>query len=142
MSSIYTRKVEYYETDKMGIVHHANYLHWFEEARTFALAEMGLEYKSFEDMGIMMPVLAVDCKYKTGAKYGDRVLVDVNVEKFNGVKMKFSYKITDSETGVLRVTGSSEHCFVDNDFKPLSLKKSYPAIYNKVLECIDILTNN
>ena len=75
-------------------------------------------------------------------KYGDRVLVDVNVEKFNGVKMKFSYKITDSETGILRVTGSSEHCFVDNDFKPLSLKKSYPTIYDKVLECIDILANN
>ena len=142
MSSTYKRKVEYYETDKMGIVHHANYLHWFEEARTFALAEMGLEYKNLEDIGIMMPVLSVDCKYKTGAKYGDTVLVDVNIEKFNGVKMNFSYQITDSKTGILRVFGSSEHCFVGNDFKPLNLKKSYPAIYNKVLECMDILSKD
>lgn len=137
---VYERKVEYYETDKMAIVHHANYIHWFEEARTFALAQMGMDYKNLEDMGIMMPVLGIECKYRTGAKYGDRVLVEVKIEKFNGVKMKFSYIVTDKETGALRMTGSSEHCFVDNDFKPLSLKKSYTAIYNKILECMDILS--
>lgn len=54
----YEHRVQYYETDQMGIVHHSNYIRWFEEARTYVLEEMGFGYKEMEHCGIISPVLA------------------------------------------------------------------------------------
>lgn len=129
----YERLVEYYETDKMGIVHHANYLHWFEEARTHYMAQNGLDYKDIEEMGIMMPVLGISCNYKHSTQYRRVAVVNVKVLKFNGIKLTYGYEVTDKESGVLLVTGTSEHCFVDNDFKPINLKKSYKSIYDTII---------
>ena len=53
----FERKANYYETDQMGIVHHSNYIRWFEEARLEMLRAMGLPYKKMEDNGILIPVL-------------------------------------------------------------------------------------
>ena len=52
----YIRKVQYYETDRMGIVHHSNYIRWFEEARIFYMEKMGYSYSEMEKTGIMIPV--------------------------------------------------------------------------------------
>ena len=60
----FERKANYYETDQMGIVHHSNYIRWFEEARLEMLRAMGLPYKKMEDNGILIPVLGVSCSYK------------------------------------------------------------------------------
>jgi acyl-CoA thioester hydrolase len=128
----YERLVEYYETDKMGIVHHANYLHWFEEARTDMMAQIGLDYNAIEKMGVMMPVLGIDCRYKKGAVYHQRVLVKTEIECFNGIKLRFAYTVTDRESGSLIVSGSSDHCFVNLDFKPVNVKKSYRDMFDTI----------
>ena len=60
----YIRNVQYYETDKMGIVHHSNYIKWFEEARIFYMQEMGFLYKEMENKGVMIPVLGISALYK------------------------------------------------------------------------------
>lgn len=127
----YTRKVQYYETDKMGIVHHSNYIRWFEEARTEYMLEKGIDYDNVEKDGIMMPVLGVECKYKHGAKYGETVTIDTYVAFFNGIKLIFSYKVKNTSGDIL-VTGSSTHCFVSLDFKPLRIKKTNPVFYNNI----------
>ena len=63
--------VRYYETDQMGIVHHSNYIRYFECGRMAMLDEVGLPMHKIEEMGIMMPIIAVECRYKFPAKLGD-----------------------------------------------------------------------
>ncbi len=133
----YIRKVQYYETDKMGIVHHSNYIRWFEEARIFYMEELGYSYNEMEKSGIMIPVLGISGVYKTGASYGDSVKVKTYIKSMTAVKLSFGYEVTDLNTGELRMTGSSDHCFVDLNFKPCSIKKKIPEFYKKCLELIN-----
>lgn len=125
---IYKRQVHYYETDKMAIVHHSNYIRWFEEARLYFMTQGGLPYTEMEEAGIMIPVVSVEAKYIQSVVYGQTINIHVWLSFFNGIRMKCGYKITN-EQGQLCSTGASEHCFVDGDFKPVSLKKSYPEFY-------------
>lgn len=131
-AAIYERRVNYYETDQMGIVHHSNYIRWFEEARLYFMEEAGVPYKQMEDDGIMSPVLGVSATYKVPAKYGQKVLIYVWIESFNGIRMRCAYKVVESDTGALCATGTSDHCFVNMEFKPISLKKSYPLYYQLI----------
>ncbi len=132
----YIRKVQYYETDRMGIVHHSNYIRWFEEARIFYMEKMGYSYSEMEKTGIMIPVLGVNAVYKSGACYGDTVRIKTTVKSITSVKLSFSYEIVDNKTGELRVKGSSDHCFVNSAFKPCSIKKTMPDFYEKYLNMI------
>lgn len=133
----YRRRVQYYETDKMAIVYHANYIKWYEEARVYIMEQMGYSYKAMEDMGIMMPVLSVTAQYKKGAQYGDFIDIKVDITKFNGIKMCFAYTMTDAATGELRMTGTSEHCFVDRDFRPINIKKKFPEFYEDMMRYME-----
>ena len=58
----YSRSVNYYETDQMGIVHHSNYIRYFEEARLHRMDEIGLSYSGLEELGVIIPVTFVDCR--------------------------------------------------------------------------------
>lgn len=68
-------EVRYYETDLMGIVHHSNYIRYFECGRHEALVNLGLPIRKVEEAGIMMPVISVVCNYKTPAKQGDKLRI-------------------------------------------------------------------
>lgn len=133
----YQHLVQYYETDQMGIVHHSNYIRWMEEARTYALAKLGIGYREMEQQGVMSPVLHVECKYRTMTHFYDTVDVDVYVKRYNGVKMTIFYRIKDAVTEEVRALGESTHCFIDKEGHPVSLKRSHPewdSILNKALE--------
>ena len=125
----YERVPFYYETDKMGIVHHSNYIRWFEEVRVAYMAGRGYPYSRMEDEGVMIPVLGVECKYKIPVKFGQPVLIRGQIELFDGLRLNVSYEIVDKKTGKTHVTGRSEHCFVDaKTFRPLRLNKSHPEM--------------
>lgn len=126
---VYERDAYYYETDKMKVVHHSNYIRWFEEARVNFMKKVGYPYDFMESKGIMMPVLSVQCSYKNSVRFGDTVLIYAAISNFNGFKMEVQYKICDKKTGELRATGSTTHCFTDMSMKPLRIKKNYPEIY-------------
>lgn len=125
----YEHKVQYYETDQMGIVHHSNYIRWFEEARSYVLDELGFGYEKMEESGVISPVLSVDARYRTMTRYGDVVQIDTCITEYNGIKMSLSYTISDRETGEVRCVGKSSHCFLNRDGKPVSLKRSFPDIH-------------
>lgn len=125
----YEHKTQYYETDQMRIIHHANYIKWFEEARTDFMEQMGLSYAAMEDMGIAVPVLAVSAEYKSMVKYGDTVRISLQVEEYNGVKLTLSYRVEDAATSELRTVGSSRHCFLNGNGRPVSLKRTHPEIH-------------
>ena len=134
---IYQHKVQYYETDMMGIVHHSNYIRWFEEARTDFLEQAGYSYKRFEDEGIISPVLEVNAKYRSMVRFGDIVNIEVRMCHFNGIKFGLDYVISDSETGDVRVTGSSEHCLLDKGLKPVRLKNVNPELYELLSSLVE-----
>ena len=122
---IYKRKAQYHETDQMGIIHHSNYIRWFEEARSDLMRQMGIGYEEMEGHGIISPVLSLTCEYKSMTRFGDTVLIIPILKSYNGIKMTIEYSVTDKETGKLRCVGETKHCFLGRDGKPVSLKKTY-----------------
>ena len=127
----YERKVFYYETDKMGIMHHSNYIRIFEETRVHYLSEAGMPFEQIEAQGVLMPVLSVECRYKRPLKFDEPFAVYPKITKFNGTTLNLEYKIISRKTGELCAEGSSSHCFTDTNMKPLRTKLKYPDIYLK-----------
>ncbi len=140
----YRRTVHYYETDQMGIVHHSNYIRWLEESRMDLMRQIGVDYNEMEDLGIIVPVLGVQCTYRVVTKFNDTVLIIPKIEKVSAVKFVITYRIVDAKTGELHNTAETQHCFLGKDFKPLFLKKDFPDIYKKFkdLEGVTLYEDN
>ena len=131
MNYIYERKINYYETDRMGIVHHSNYIRFLEEARCAFLDALDMPYSMLESLGIMIPVLGVQCDFKHHVTFNDTILIDVSIKSFNGIRLVMQYTITDKNSGNLVLTGETKHCFTNTDLKPINLKKHFENIYEK-----------
>lgn len=125
----YYRKVNYYETDKMGIAHHSNYIRWMEEARVEFLDQLGWGFDRLEEAGLISPVLSVNCRYRESTAFRDEVCIRVSVREFKGVKLLLEYEITNTKNGHEVLTGTTEHCFLDVNFRPIRLKKEFPEFY-------------
>ncbi len=124
----YEHVVQYYETDQMGIVHHSNYIRWFEEARIYYFDKIGLGYKQMEEQGIISPVVAVSAKYKVSAKFYDTAEIDIKFTRYTGVRLFVSYEVKNKDTGDIFCTGESEHCFVSPEGGILSVKRAFPEV--------------
>ena len=131
---MYRHIVQYYETDKMGITHHSNYIRWMEEARIDFMSKIGWSYAKLEKEGIISPVVAVECKYMQSTTFGDTVDIEVTVKEFKGVKLKLKY-FMKNDKGNKVCEAYSEHCFLDEKGIPIRLDKKYPSFYNALIEC-------
>lgn len=125
----YRRRVYYYETDKMSIMHHSNYIRIFEETRVDFLRQSGMPFEEIEARGLLMPVLSVDCSYKRPLRFDEEFEVYLTITKFNGVTMDVAYKMFSITTGELCAEGHSSHCFTDGELNPIRTKKAYPDIF-------------
>lgn len=123
---VYERSVHYYETDRMGCVHHSNYIRWFEEARIYLMQKWGFPYDLLEADGVLSPVLTAAAEYKTMTRFGETVLVELGIESYSGTRIAFAYTVRDKESGAVRCTGRTTHCFINEGGRPLSLKKVCP----------------
>jgi acyl-CoA thioester hydrolase len=133
----YKRKVQYYETDQMGIVHHSNYIRWFEEARVDFLERLGFGYHKAIAERIDFAVLGVSCEYKSMARFGESVEIYVSVTHLEPFKMSLEYRVVDAESGELRTTGESRHCYYHSEKKrPVSLKRELPELYEIFAGCM------
>lgn len=131
MSFIFERGINYYETDKMGVVHHSNYIRYMEEARCSWLESIGMPFELLEKNGITIPVLGVSCNYKYHATFGDIILIKAYMKEYSGVRMTVGYEMTDKNTGKVFLTGETKHCFTNKDLRPINLKKYAPEFSNK-----------
>lgn len=129
----YRHTVQYYETDKMGITHHSNYIRWMEEARIDFLKQIGWSYDKLEAEGIISPVTGISCKYKASSTYPDEITIGVNVAELKGPVLKFRYVMTNQE-GKTVFEGESEHCFLDKSGRIVRLNRQYPALYELLLK--------
>ncbi len=136
----YLRNVKYYETDCMKIVHHSNYIRWFEEARIDYFGKIGTPYAQMEADGFVAPVLSVSCEYKSMTRFGEDVYIILRMEECTGVRFSFSYKVIDALTGILRCTGASSHCFIDENGFPINLKKKGPQYFARFQSLLRVET--
>lgn len=130
----YEHHAKYYETDQMGIIHHSNYIKWMEEARMDLMDQIGLNYRQMEEMEIISPVLSVYVEYHSMVHFDETVVIETRLVKYNGIKMEVEYRMYDKETGELRTTAHSSHCFLNRSGKPISLKRSYPELDTRFFE--------
>ena len=133
MKDAYLHRIQYYETDQMGIVHHSNYIRWFEEARDDFAARNGISYAGIEAKGVQMPVISVECGYKAAALYGNEVAIFVRPRYFNGARLSYEYEVRSPDGETLHARGRSEHCFIDATSRmPLNAKRRLPE-YSEIM---------
>ena len=123
-------KVRYAETDKMGIVHHSVYPIWFELARTELSEQVGFPYSKMEEVGIMLPLVELNCKYYQPAHYGDELIVTATVSKLTPARIVFSYEVYRNENEKPLCVGYTVHAIVNSDMKPINTKKHFPEVYS------------
>ena len=131
----YTRAVYYYETDKMGFVHHSNYIRWLEEARTCFFDDENLSYAETERCGVLSPVTDINLKYLRPALFGDRFTVRLRLVKYTGVRFRVSYCVVNQDDAVL-LEGESGHAFIDANHKPVSFSRIIPERHRLMNELL------
>ena len=104
-------EVRYAETDQMAVVHHANYVVWFELARTRLCALSGFHYAEIEKMGYFLMVTGVEVRYRKPARYGDTVQVTSWGERLASRGVRFAYEVRRGEE--LLATGATDHIWVE-----------------------------
>jgi acyl-CoA thioester hydrolase len=114
--------VRYAETDAQGVVHHSNYLVWFEEARSDFLRQQGLPYSDLEKSGFFVVVTEVAVTYRSPAFYEDRISIETRLVKARGRLLEFDYRILNAE-GILLAEGRTRHLVLGADRRPVSLPK-------------------
>lgn len=121
-------KVRYAETDKMGIVYYANYLVWFEVARTEYLLEEGLDYRDVEREGLFMAVVESHCVYRSPARYGESVVIESWPSDVKNSSLKFNYRVLRKKDGALLAEGTTTHVLIDKDVKPRKIPEKIRAL--------------
>lgn len=131
MGFTFQRRINYYETDRMGVVHHSNYIRFLEEARCEMLDAYQMPYSAFEKQNVMIPVLGVNCNFKQHVTFDDVIEIRPFVKDFNGVRLTMGYQVTNQKTGDIVLTGETKHCFTDKNLRPVRLQKQIPDFYEK-----------
>ena len=117
-------KVQYYETDMMGVAHHSNYIRWMEEARIDLMDRMGFPYRQMEENGVLSPVKSLQVHFLKPCSFGDEVEIRAGIRDFNGVVITIAYEMRLAGGQIF--TGTSEHVFLDRDGKFVRMKKVIP----------------
>lgn len=134
----YRHRVQYYETDCMGVVHHSNYIRFFEEARVDFLSQIGADYASLEKAGYISPVLSVSADFKQMTAYGEDLYILVKLSEYKGLRFHFTYRVVAAD-GSLRAIGETSHCFLKNG-SPVHLKRELPEAHERLLRAVGVET--
>lgn len=126
-------RVRYYETDAMGIVHHSNYLRWFELGRTEYLRAVDLTYRTLEDRGIGSPVIGIRSRYHHPARYDDLIELQTWVQAYDGIRLTMGYAVRCE--GRLICSGESDHAFVSSG-RAVAPVRSLPDVHKVLSACL------
>ena len=125
--------VRYYETDQMGIVHHSNYIRYFECGRSDLLIKIGLPLTEIEAAGVMMPIVSVECKYRTPARFGDTLRIVSIIDSVPMAKLPVRSEIYNQD-GVLLCEGKVVLGFIDAvTRRPIRCPKDMASLIEKNL---------
>ncbi|MDR0668239.1 MAG: acyl-CoA thioesterase [Prevotellaceae bacterium] len=107
-----TIRVPYYDTDRMGVVHHANYIRYFEIGRTEYIRERGVAYAEVEAGGVLMPIIATECRYLNPAHYDEVLTIRTKISGTITARVRFEYEIYNAADQPV-CTGATELAFID-----------------------------
>lgn len=128
MNFTYKRIINYYETDRMGVVHHSNYIRFLEEARSRWLEALDISMEYIESQGYTIPTLELNCKYKHHVTSGDTILITPRITEYNGVRMTVTYDVINEKTGDVVIEAWTKHCFTSRELRPINMKKKNEKI--------------
>ena len=130
---MYQHYVQYYETDRMGVTHHSNYIRFMEEARVEFFKGLGFDYLDFERMGIVSPVVGLNnIKYKRPSTAGDTLGIEVSVKAMTNVVFTIQYVMKNKDVVVF--TGESDHCLLSKDGKIMPLSDNRISTFTKKMQ--------
>ncbi len=116
-----TLRVRYAETDQMGVVYYANYLVWFEVARTDLLRSLGWTYREMEASGVSLPVIEAHCEYRRPARYDEEVEIRTQGRLCSPVRMEFAYDVVLKSTDTIAASGRTVHAALGRNGRPCRL---------------------
>jgi acyl-CoA thioester hydrolase len=116
-----TVRVNYSETDQMGVVYHARYVVWLDMARTEHLRAAGMSYKEVEAMGVRLAVGELSIRYRQAARYDDLVRVRCWVKELGSRRILFGYVVDHADSGQLLATATTAMFSISNDHRPTRL---------------------
>jgi acyl-CoA thioester hydrolase len=122
-------RVRYAETDKMGVVYHANYFIWFEIGRTDLLRSLGWSYREMEEDGVSLPVIEAQCRYHRSAKYDDELEVRAEGRMLSPVRMEFTYQVVRREDDAVAASGRTVHAALDRAGRPCRLPERIRQVF-------------
>ena len=126
----YLRTTQYYETDQMGVVHHANYIYWMEEARVDYMEKIGYGYDRAVADGIDFALTGITCQYKSMCRFREAIRIEVSIPKISPTRITVGYHMYGAEDGRLRFSAESEHCYFSAKKKrPVALNRELPELY-------------
>lgn len=138
MTWTYSRRVKYYETDRMGVVHHSNYLRFLEDARMEWVEENVIRYSELEKMGVIIPFVESYGKFVSFLRFDDPFSVEVRLIRHTGVKFTFGYQVRNDNTGELCYRGTTTHYYAaDGEYRPISLKRKFPELFEKMESLVE-----
>ncbi|MDZ4676891.1 MAG: thioesterase family protein [Oligoflexia bacterium] len=120
-------RVAFADTDLMGIVHHSNYLRYFEVSRVAWLKENGINYAHWAKKGLHLPLVEIGCRYRKPARFEDVLIISVKPSRM-GARAVFNYEVRNKETGDLLVTGFTHHVTIDETFKIIKMPEDLQKI--------------
>ena len=104
----------------MGYVYYAEYLHFFERARSAYIRQCGMSYADIEKQGILLPVREANCRYRKPARYDDLILIGIGVSEWGRASVRFVYEVLTADKELL-ATGSTQHAITNREGKPIPL---------------------
>ncbi len=116
-----SHRISYGETDTMGVLYYAEYLHLFERSRSEFIRTQGMSYKEVEAKGIFLPVREAKCRYRSPARYDDLVWICVGISKWGRASMDFVYEIYNEDKTVVLAQGMTQHAVIDNNGRPCAV---------------------
>lgn len=126
-----TERVNFFDTDAMAVVHHANYIRWFERGRVEYMRRAGVELNDIMEAGYVFPITKVECNYKNSAKFDDIVEIRTKMTAVSRAKMDFSYDVVRASDELLLAYGSTRIVFTKMETGKIA---RLPDIFFKKLE--------
>lgn len=124
-----THRVSYGETDAMGVVYYANYLHLFERGRSELIRNLGFSYSVVEERGIFLPVREASCRYLAPARYDDVIHIRTGLAGQSRASLNFVYEITDEKRDHVLTRGTTQHAVVNAQGRPVRVPDWLSALF-------------
>jgi acyl-CoA thioester hydrolase len=127
-------RVRYAETDKMGVVYHANHFIWFEVGRVELLRQLGFSYRDMEEKDqCFIAVVDARCRYKASARYDDQIIVRTHLKNVRDSVIHFGYELIRESDGVLLAEGETTHIVTNAAMKATALPAKYVNAFREAM---------